>query len=688
MPKPAKSTKKDRGDKISEEQFQKARAEIKKMLTQDTDATADTLPTKITVEAEPSETSSAETEIVADTTKRFVSFYHRELEDKTDMSKIVRTDPNRKKKIIAGIIGILFILAGAALSGFYFFVNRQHKFTGEQVAITVQTPALVASGEEFHFTVLVQNNEAVAVKDVELTMQFPDDFRLTTSQPTAINDAKNAWLIGEIGSHSSKTVDISGQVLGEVGSTKEFSALATYVPANFNSEFQSKQSFAITVNDSILTLDVEVPVKVISGRPADYKVTCTNNSSETMGEVRFTLSLPSDLQVSKFDPQPDRENSIWELGSLKSKESKTISFRGSLSADEGTMREIKAEVGYVDAVGDYHVQNEETSILSVVNPQLIVKLLVNDSANNNTAAFGQTLNYTLQYENDSQSAVQSMSLVANVAGEVLDWSSLIDSGKGTVSGATIQWNEKQVPALKTVKPGDSGEVRFSIKVKDSIPAARESDGNYSIVSTAKASSTSVVDLDNASLEVESNSLTTKIRSKLELRAEGRYYNDEYLPVGTGPLPPEVGATTTYRIYWYLRNNANEAKNVAVRAVLPAGVTWASNGSVSAGSLSYDEATRTVTWSINKIPTHVGQLIPELEAHFAVAVTPTADDVGKALLLLEKSQVRADDSFTQEELTQTQDLITSTLDHDSLAAGKGIVVPATPVNVNTNTNVNQ
>ena len=534
----------------------------------------------------------------------------------------------------------------------------------------------------------LQNNEEVGLKNAELTIQFPDDFRFSSSQPLAVNEAHNAWSLGEIKSKASKKVKISGQLFGEIGSKKNFNAIVTYLPANFNSEFQKSQSFTMAINDSIIDLDLEIPVKVISGRLAEYKITYTNNSRAAIERVRLTLTLPDDLEVSDLNPPATGDDMIWEIDSLESRESQSISFKGVLSAEEGQMREIKTEIGYVDKNGEYNYQIGETSIIFVVNPQLILDLSVNGSTNNNnnTASFGQRLDYILSYHNESQSTIKNMSLGVDLSSKVLDWNSLVDSLGGEVGNGTIRWDKTQLKDLASIAPGDYGEILFSINVEDNIIVTNDNDINFTIISQAKATSTEVVDIEGGSLEISSNIITTRINSRLDLRAEGRYYNDEYLPVGSGPIPPQVNQMTTYQIYWYLKNNANEVSSVEVTAFLPDDVEWADNHSVSAGTLDYDSVARKVTWTINKIPPHVGQLIPELEARFAVEATPTSDDVGKLLILLGKSQVSADDSYTGEEIVKTQDLITSNLKTDPLVSGQGVVVEASS-NINSNSNTN-
>lgn len=614
----------------------------------------------------------------------FAEFYQARGNARSAMFTINRKDPNKRKKMIALVACGLLVIVGVTIGGFYFFVNRQKQFKGDNITITTTTPPNVAAGADNTFSVTVYNNEAVDLKKVELTMQFPDGFIFKSSSPDAENDAHNAWSLDTISRGQSRTVAIVGQPFGDIGTMQSFSVLVSYTPANFNSEFQKNAAFSVTLNKSAITLNMEVPLKVVSGHAADYRIKFANTSKDVFSHVRLALNWPEDVVVGSLNPAPtDLSKRTWEIDQLAAGASYEVSFKGTVSGAEGAMREFKAEVGYTDSSGQYHKQAEGSSIVVVANPQLLLNLLINDSANNTAVDFGSTLDYTLKYKNDSQSEIKDMGLQLKVDSSLVDWNKIINTNSGKVVGGTVTWDSTAVPALKSVKPGTEGEVKIRFSVKGAPLPKTSGDKNYSIISQAKAVSTNVADLAGGSLSVDSNSLTTKINSKVSLRAEGRYYSDEYVAVGSGPLPPQVGQTTTYVVYWYLENTGNEVQNVTVTTILPEWVAWASISKVTAGTISFDSTSRTVTWSINKLPAQVGQLIPELAANFSISVVPTSADAGKLLILTGKSIGTGIDSFTNQTLAPSQDMITSDLVHDTLASGKGIVVDPSSTNTNVN-----
>ena len=67
-------------------------------------------------------------------------------------------------------------------------------------------------------------------------------------------------------------------------------------------------------------------------------------------------------------------------------------------------------------------------------------------------------------------------------------------------------------------------------------------------------------------------------------------------VGSGPLPPQVGKTTSYRVTWTVANTTSDAATLVVSARLPNSVLWTGkNPTRDAGDMSYDPVTRMVQW---------------------------------------------------------------------------------------------
>lgn len=116
-------------------------------------------------------------------------------------------------------------------------------------------------------------------------------------------------------------------------------------------------------------------------------------------------------------------------------------------------------------------------------------------------------------------------------------------------------------------------------------------------------------------------------------AETHYRPSTGLQFGFGPLPPKVGQTTGYRLFWFLRLPAGQYTAVHVEASLPDNVTWRDHASVTAGTaISYDSTRRRVSWDIAAWPAD----LTVATASFDVTLVPSAADVGGRPKLLSVS----------------------------------------------------
>ncbi len=592
-----------------------------------------------------------------------------------DMSKIVRKDPHRKRTVFTLIIVALVVLLGASLGGFYLFNQSRNTFSGNNINVTVKGPQLATSGDDMTLTVTIHNGEKISLTHGELTVLYPTNFQFGSAQPSPLADRQNIWEVGDVGAGKDIQIVLRGSLVGEVGDKKLFSLTFAYVPQNFNSEFQESVNFTVTLGSSIISLKLDAPLRVGVGKDSEFKITYRNESDKDIDRVRIQATYPDGFSVISSAPQAKEGTNVWDIDKLKSGESGTISIHGTLAGNGGENKEFKVQAGLLAQDNTFRLQVEKSALILLLKPELSLTLTAGGSEKGGIAALGDLISYSLAYTNNGDVEVKNVEITVTLASPIVDWDHIIDPQKGKMDATTITWTSDQIAALASVKPNEGSTITFSVPVMSAL-TAKTLAKNLSLIASAKAKSQKVTDLEGQAFETESNTTVTKIASTFTFKAEARYYNDEFLQVGYGPLPPTVGQKTTYRIFWNLANTSNEVTDVVVKTTLPDNVIWTGTTSVSAGEkLVYDDAARTVTWKINRIPVGVGITLPELEAYFDLTVTPTSADVGKILVLSEKSEATGVDSYTEQKLDITKELLTTDLSSDPNAKGKGIVAEA-------------
>lgn len=587
-----------------------------------------------------------------------------------DMTKLERAPRHRWGPAV--LLLTLGLLATAAVVGMVMF-RGGGKFGNSAVSVGIEAPATVASGAPLTLTVTVRNGEMVALKDTELTLQYPDGFTFTAANPKPENPASQAWKLGGLATGASRTVSITGTLLGSVGQSATFTATASYTPANFSSEFTKTATKALTINTSRLTVAIDGPPSAVSGKFTTFSISVSNSASEKLEGVVLSTVFPDAFTVTTASPRPTDGTARWSLGSLEPGKKATLTLTGTFSGTVGDSVQIPWRASLLASSGET-AQGEVNQLVLLVNPALSLAVSVNDSTQDGTLTLGETLGVKVAFANASDLDIPHATLSVSVSGRPVDWSSLQDPAKGKLRASTITWTEAQVAALKDLKPGDSGSVSFTVGTVSNLGVHSAGDRNPSVKVTA------VLTPGSGGDATTSPTLTRMVLTRAVVTSESRYTTEDGETVGEGPLPPQVGSSTTYRILWTLGNTVNDVENLTVVATLPEGVQFTGkNITTSAGSLAFDPSARTVRWTLPRLGAGSGTLVPNLSAGFSVSITPTAAQVGTAPLLVGSVALSGTDAFANVPVTAGAEPVTTTGTNDPTTAGKGTVVSGTNTN---------
>lgn len=613
-------------------------------------------------------------------------------EKKVNMTRLERGKSGRKRKAVIIAAALLVFLTAVALAGFFLF-NRGQTSSGQSISISIEAPKKIASGDDVQLEISYLNKDAVKLTGAELSIIYPEGFYILESSPDPVNEGRSVWSLGDIMPGAGGKVAVSGQMIGNIGDTKTFQVTCDYTPENFSSAFQEKEAHSLEITSSILELEAEVPMRAVEGQEVEFIYNLTNNSENPLLKIRLDFSFPEGFSFISAEPAAKEGYDRFLIDQLDAKNSRQISIKGSLSGSPGDSKEIKVLYGLVAEGGLLRRQGEASSIIYIVQPELNLTYKVNDSIQESPVDAGDKLEYTVKYKNASDVLISDLILTASFSEdvEVIKFSSLEDEHSGVFDEEekTITWDKDQIAEFSSIKPQDEGEFSFTLLTKENFSPTTEEDKHLVVKSKVATASMSIDELGDFEQNSESNEVITKINSRVSLEARGWYYSEDYEKVGDGPLPPRVGETTTYRITWDASSLYNDLQGVEVAAKLPKDVFYTGRAySSEGGVLNFDADSRQVTWKINNIPANTGYLFSPYSAYFDVSVTPESRHVGKQMILMEKSALTGRDGFTGEEVSAEDKVVTTILENDNLAEGKGIVAPAQNANSNRNSNSNK
>ncbi|MCU0679007.1 MAG: hypothetical protein MUC28_00985 [Planctomycetes bacterium] len=603
-------------------------------------------------------------------------------DDQGGMVDVKQLDIKKKHGLFFWLFVPLFAVASLAGAGYsayhYFYLEPGSDATA--VDFSIEGESEVVAGEEFFYTVHYRNDSNVAMRNARLSISYPDNFIFLDSTPET--DGENTvWLIDSIPPKYSGQVKIKGIYIAPAASTGFIAAALEYMPVNFSSEFKKEASMNTTVRDIGIEINFDYIKSVLVGEDNEIKLKFRAKDKSFIGNFRLTLVPPENVELLTKKPAVKVENEaeyalvrpgVWEVPVvpaeerilpiyLKIKEKKTDRQDIPLVFEYAYNNEAATSTAW----GRYYQFYAETISLEVMKSDLNLTMIINGSKEDQGVDFGDTLNYTIAYKNMGEAAMKDVIIMAVLESEFLDRATLDDPLKGKKKGNMISWTKEEIPELLEINQNEEGMIDFSVKV--SALGVIDPRKTYAVKSYAQYSVGNKEDFSE-NLDNRSNTVINKINSNLELVEQVRYFSADNIPVGTGPHPPVVGGTTSYKTYWQLKNTLHELVELKVTAVLPDNVEWDGKNQASAGTINYDSLSRQVSWEIGRLPVTV----TDAEAEFSLKITPVEADRNKIIVLLPGSKAQAIDSETKSALEVTTKAETTRLDDDDIAQGDGIV----------------
>jgi len=137
----------------------------------------------------------------------------------------------------------------------------------------------------------------------------------------------------------------------------------------------------------------------------------------------------------------------------------------------------------------------------------------------------------------------------------------------------------------------------------------------------------------------------KIKRELKLSAICRYNLPEGDQLGRGPLPPQVGATTSYWIMLSPSTDHFDVKQIRVTAKLAENVNFTGRTSaVSENGVIYNETDRSISWEIDRLTRQANAAI-QPGAAFEIEFTPTEKQAGQPAKLLKNLKISGIDAIS-------------------------------------------
>lgn len=567
-----------------------------------------------------------------------------------------------KKALMAGSGISLFIIG----SGLFFIFS--YTSTSRDVAIDVFSNSDVSRGAPFNIDISVTNNSGTPIKNAVLTLNLPRGVIAPNSSRDRNLITEN---VGDIASGNLIKKTYAFFPVSSVGSKETVTAVLSYA-IGAGARFEVRGTRDVEIRDSAIEMEVKKPDQILSGSTFSLDVSYKNKSDFNFPNLTMEADYPNSFKFDSASVPPASLNNYWQLGGLSGKGKGKVSISGHLDLGASTNVSIPIKISANIGGQNYEIAEATTALAPAASP-LSLQIFVNNQSNY-VARAGDTLNYSIQYQNSSGIALSDVKIKAALAGEMLDIGTLKANGAFDFGSQTLSWDSGNLPALRMLDPGASGKIDFKVNVKRIFNLARLNDRNFSVRLSVVMDSPSVpYYLSSSRTSVQAIS-DTKISGLASIVAQGFFHDALSGVLNKGTVPPRVGQATQYTIHWLVKNFSTDLNNAQVNAVLAPGVTWVGGVSANLGNVpTYNPGGNQVVWNIDRVAATKGILSDPAEAVFQIEATPDASMVGAPEPLIKTTYLEATDNFTGFTIQSQAIPVDTTMLDDEVSAIESIVV---------------
>ncbi len=622
--------------------------------------------------------------------------------------------PKKGLSFLGLVFIFLILILGISLISLFYF-NQKENISGDQeVKFWFYRHAEQEVGEENTFFIFIKNQEKRDLEQVEVVLKFPDGFILNSSSPVC-NQVLNQgclWSLDKIKKGELDEIEIKGQLFGRTDQDQMFTGNLNFHLAGFSSDFQKSMSSSIMLKPSIF-LTWQIPEQSSFGQEIKSTVSLENIGQEMISQTEVVLNWPENFVLKKVESTTSKNDDLeeleikesqkqfrWRIKDLNIKDQKGLEFEGFLddpSTNELTFN-LQAGVFYEDK---FFLQTEKEKKVIFEKFDFNSFLEVNNSIRENqTAEWGEVIPVNLVFKNQSQQSIENFNLKLKlIGGQYVDFTrfyqlrwhyyqglntqvssefvsgkisadivpdSLISFSEKEING----WNQNLISIFKEIKPGTEGIIVFDLPIKTSLEAAKNKYSRAEIGLQIVAQGTLVG--KEEIWNILGNKVNLLLKTDAGLEASARYYDDEHVILGSGPLPPQIGEETRFWIFWRVKNTTNPLKNIIVKTKLPEGVIWTGKTKTSHGLALYGENDKEVNWNIPGLDIYQGGPYSLVEAGFEVKIIPDSAQLNKAIPLTGDIFLSAQDEFTNESISSQLSFLDTNLAGDFWGQNKGMV----------------
>ena len=537
---------------------------------------------------------------------------------------------------LAAFVVVFLLILGALVFARY----KESLFSLERVSIILDGQAELGSGQETKYILRIANQNKVALKDVQIKINFPGELAV---QPANFLSEKNINSVKidveEVSARDEVLYELGFDVFGEKDFQGYLDVEMKYKPANFNSYFERSGQFGFAIKSSALDLLLFSTREASSGEMVEIKAIIENKGERDFENVYLEMDYPEGFSFSQSSPVPSENQNMWFLQKIIQNEKREIVILGNLTGDPNLIKNFSGRLKSRKNDGSELTVTKSDSSTKIASNRIEIVNIIGK----NFFDAGNMVDARLRLKNTSGENLRDLILVQKFSSPVIEKESVkVKNGFYDSREEKITWKASELPSLANLGPEEEIFVDFSFNIKEKFPMESEGDKNFVVDFQPEVESLDVNSPLGQNKKIFGAKTTIKVRTKIILDLTASYRSEDFSLEGN--FPPKVDEKSTFAVKLNLRNTSNDLKNAVLFVDLPVGVSWENEFIPNGKSVSFNERTNQITWNIGTIPAGTGFIAPVENLSFKIGVVPSANQEIYSLPLVSKIRVSAEDVF--------------------------------------------
>lgn len=542
-----------------------------------------------------------------------------------------------------------FFVLMAFLAAIAFWYWKGNIYSKEVLKLEILGPENIQAGQEIDYTVKFKNNGKARLESVELIFEYPSN-----AAPVDETAQRVVKKLEDIYPGEERSTNFKAVAIGKEGDMVKAQASLFYNPKNLKARYESKTNLTTKITSVPLTLEFDLPQKVGQGDDLNFTINYFSNMDFVLENLRLKIIYPSGFSFSSSQPK-GLETSEWALPTLTQANGGRVKILGKIDGAQGERKVFKIQLGVVKNEA-FTLLKETIGTVEVAEPSVFISQMINGSQAG-AVSIGSLLHYEVYFKNIGAQPLQKKFLLVKLNSDFFDLNSLrAENGEIGAGDNSVIFDWQDIQALRFLDASEEGKVEFWIKTKDPTFSRK-------IETPVLRNSVSFSGVEKV--------FETKIQGNVDFAQKAMFQDDAFAI--SGPIPPQVGTSTTYTVFWQIKNYWNGLSNAKVKAILPNNVRLTGQTIPQGAALTFDSVSREVVWSIGDLAAFQGFGDTPFTLAFQIALSPDSSQIGQTAPLISVAHFTAEDTFSGAPISEQADGQDTSLPYDDSVNGDNGIV---------------